>query len=78
MFLNLELRNHSDDEFNTAIIPCPEFIPFRQSSGVEKGVTYRFVQSDETNYYHPLGLAYYPDGAHDDVDELEPGVSSRF
>ena len=22
-----------------------------------------------------MGLAYYPDGAHDDVDELEPGVS---
>jgi len=43
--------------------------------GVEKGVTYRFVQSDESNYYHPLGLAYYPDGAHDDVDELEPGIA---
>jgi hypothetical protein len=33
---------------------------------------------DITNYYHPLGLAYYPDGAHDDVDELEPGVSSMI
>jgi hypothetical protein len=24
---------------------------------------------------HPLGFAYYPDGAHDDKDELEPIVS---
>ena len=32
------------------------------------------LQSDITNFYHPLGLAYYPDGAHDDVDELEPGI----
>jgi hypothetical protein len=23
---------------------------------------------------HPLGFAYYPDGAHDDKDELEPGI----
>jgi len=38
-------------------------------------VTYRFVQEDITNYYHPLGLAYYADGAHDDVDELEPGIA---
>ena len=43
--------------------------------GVERGVTYIFDQGDETNYYHPLGLAYYADGAHDDVDELEPVVS---
>lgn len=43
--------------------------------GIEKDVTYRFVQKDITNYYHPLGLAYYPDGAHDDVDELEPGIA---
>jgi len=43
--------------------------------GIEKGATYYFSQEDESNYYHPLGLAYYPDGAHDGVDELEPGVS---
>jgi len=43
--------------------------------GVEKGKTYHFIQTDITNYYHPLGFAYYPDGAHDDVDELEPGVT---
>eukprot|EP00551_Chaetoceros_affinis_P013895 CAMPEP_0203711904 /NCGR_PEP_ID=MMETSP0091-20130426/69760_1 /ASSEMBLY_ACC=CAM_ASM_001089 /TAXON_ID=426623 /ORGANISM="Chaetoceros affinis, Strain CCMP159" /LENGTH=303 /DNA_ID=CAMNT_0050589857 /DNA_START=244 /DNA_END=1156 /DNA_ORIENTATION=- len=42
--------------------------------GIEKGVTYVFDQGDESNYYHPLGLAYYPDGAHDDVDELEPVI----
>ena len=42
--------------------------------GMERGITYIFDQGDETNYYHPLGVAYYPDGAHDDVDELEPGV----
>lgn len=43
--------------------------------GIEKDVTYIFSQEDETNYYHPLGLAYYSDGAHDDVDELEPGIA---
>ena len=25
--------------------------------------------------YHPLGFAYYPDGAHADADELEPGIA---
>jgi len=43
--------------------------------GIEKGKTYKFKQYDTTNYYHPLGIAYYPDGAHDDVDELEPGIA---
>eukprot|EP00955_Chlamydomonas_euryale_P084852 364013-Chlamydomonas_euryale.AAC.8 len=23
------------------------------------------------NWYHPLGFAYYPDGAHEGVDEVE-------
>lgn len=23
---------------------------------------------------HPLGFAYFPDGAHKEVDELEPGI----
>jgi hypothetical protein len=41
---------------------------------MEQGVTYRFVQNDETNWYHPLGFAYFPDGAHSGVDELEPGI----
>jgi hypothetical protein len=25
--------------------------------------------------YHPLGFAYFPDGAHSGVDELEPGIA---
>lgn len=24
---------------------------------------------------HPLGFSYYPDGAHNDKDELEPGIT---
>jgi len=43
--------------------------------GMEVGETYTFLQSDRSNFYHPLGFAYYPDGAHDGVDELEPGVT---
>jgi hypothetical protein len=27
-----------------------------------------------SNYFHPLGFAYFPDGAHNGVDELEPGI----
>jgi len=42
--------------------------------GMEMGKTYRFVQADRSNYYHPLGFAYYADGAHAGVDELEPGI----
>merc|ERR1712232_1346698 len=42
---------------------------------MEVGQTYTFVQSDKSNYYHPMGFAYFPDGAHDDVDELEPGIA---
>merc|ERR1712003_618259 len=38
---------------------------------IKRGVEYTFVQKDATNWYHPLGLAYYPDGAHEDVPELE-------
>jgi hypothetical protein len=35
---------------------------------------YTFQQFDATNWYHPLGFAYEPDGALAMVDELEPGV----
>jgi len=42
--------------------------------GLELNTTYYFIQTDVTNHYHPLGFAYYPDGAHDDQDELEPGI----
>jgi len=42
--------------------------------GIEMGKTYRFLQADRSNWYHPLGLAYFADGAHAEVDELEPGI----
>lgn len=42
---------------------------------MELGVTYTFDQSHPTNWMHPLGFAYFADGAHKDVDELEPGIS---
>merc|ERR1712157_224193 len=38
---------------------------------IKRGVEYTMIQKDPTNWFHPLGLAYYPDGAHDDVPELE-------
>lgn len=43
--------------------------------GLEVGETYTFVQEDISNYYHPLGFAYFPHGAHEEQDELEPGIS---
>merc|ERR1712157_609163 len=33
---------------------------------IKRGVEYTLVQKDVSNWFHPLGLAYYPDGAHDD------------
>jgi hypothetical protein len=42
--------------------------------GMEQGVTYTFNQADDTNWMHPLGFAYLADGAHEGVDELEPGL----
>jgi hypothetical protein len=33
-------------------------------------------QADRSNWYHPLGLAYFADGAHAEVDELEPGIAA--
>jgi hypothetical protein len=41
---------------------------------LELGETYTFIQRHRSNYYHPMGFAYFPDGAHDDKEELEPGV----
>mmetsp|Transcript_27693 Transcript_27693/g.71275 ORF Transcript_27693/g.71275 Transcript_27693/m.71275 type:complete len:386 (+) Transcript_27693:191-1348(+) len=35
------------------------------------GQTYTFDQTQITNWYHPLGFAYYPDGALDDKPEIE-------
>ncbi|CAN0564020.1 unnamed protein product, partial [Ectocarpus sp. 12 AP-2014] len=40
------------------------------------GETYEFSQLEASNWYHPLGFAYYPDGAHEGVDELEEGIGS--
>jgi len=37
--------------------------------------TYKFDQSDKSNWYHLIGFAYYTDGAHAGVDELEPGIA---
>ena len=42
---------------------------------MKRGVTYTFDQSDNSNWYHPLGFAYFVDGAHNEVDELEPGIT---
>lgn len=61
-----ELGYYTFDECGSGVNP---------TLGIEKGVTYKFVQGDISNYYHPMGLAYYADGAHDDVDELEPGIA---
>merc|ERR1719482_2196824 len=42
---------------------------------MKQGETYIFDQADGSNWYHPLGMAYFPDGAHAGVDELEPGIA---
>ncbi|CAN0269391.1 unnamed protein product, partial [Hapterophycus canaliculatus] len=41
-----------------------------------RGQTYVFDQQEASNWYHPLGFAYYPDGAHEGVDELEEGIGN--
>jgi hypothetical protein len=43
--------------------------------GIELGQTYTFVQEDRSNWYHPMGFAYFPDGDHAGKAELEPGIS---
>lgn len=35
-----------------------------------------FDQLNSTNWFHPLGFAYEPDGAHEGVDELEEGIGN--
>lgn len=52
---------------------CPDQIS--PILAIEVKRTYRFVQSQVFNYFHPLGFAYYADGAHADEDELEPGIA---
>jgi len=43
--------------------------------GMKRDVTYTFKQYDGTNWNHPLGFAYFTDGAHEEVDELEPSIT---
>jgi hypothetical protein len=42
---------------------------------VKRGAITKFVQNDASNWMHPLGFAYEPDGAHKGVNELEPGLA---
>lgn len=46
--------------------------------GIEVGQVYKFVQTDRSNYMHPMGFAYFPDGAHVGKNELEPIVSGSM
>ena len=41
--------------------------------GIERGVRYVFDQSHNTNWFHPLGFAFGPDGVY--ADNLELGKS---
>ena len=48
--------------------------------GMYRDVVTEFMQSDVTNWFHPLGFAYDPDGLHKTIDgldqrELDPTVS---
>ena len=49
---------------------CPEAGTYPKLT-MEIGKTYRFVQTDESNWFHPLGFAYGQDGALADAPELE-------
>lgn len=39
---------------------------------------YTFIQADRTNYYHPLGFAYGPDGMKGGYPELSPTTAGSF
>ena len=43
--------------------------------GIEIGQTYTFLQEDISNWYHPMGFAYIPDGEHNGNAELEPYIT---
>lgn len=53
-------RNHVDNNAN--------------NNNYDRGQTYVFDQQDPSNWFHALGFAYEPDGAHEGVDELEEGI----
>lgn len=42
---------------------------------MEVGVNYLFLQTDRSNYYHPMGFAYLPVGPLTEEDELGPTIS---
>jgi hypothetical protein len=44
---------------------------------LEAGKEYTFHQQDISNWFHPLGFAYYPNGALVGADELEPSVAKE-
>jgi hypothetical protein len=43
--------------------------------GIEIGETYTFIQQHVSNYFHPMGFAYYADGTRKSADLLDPGYS---
>mmetsp|Transcript_35713 Transcript_35713/g.94625 ORF Transcript_35713/g.94625 Transcript_35713/m.94625 type:complete len:569 (-) Transcript_35713:41-1747(-) len=58
--VNLLIGETGNFEFAGLTGPSPDVT-------VQIGKTYTFDQADATNWYHPMGFAYYPDGAHGDT-----------
>lgn len=56
---------------NTTTNPYPTI-------GLEFGKQYIFDQAHISNYYHPLGFAYHPDGAHVNLPELEEDLYLQY
>ena len=52
---------------------CPGMV--MPTIGIEINQTYTFLQEDISNWYHPMGFAYIPDGEHNGNEELEPYIS---
>ncbi|GBG27440.1 Hypothetical Protein FCC1311_036612 [Hondaea fermentalgiana] len=51
-----------------------EDMGYQPTLGMEANVKYVFDQTNTTNWFHPLGFAYGPDGVYGDNLELEKGV----
>jgi len=68
---NFKLNQFASELGYYTVDDCEGIMPVL---GMKLDVQYRFVQEDESNYYHPLGFAYEADGAHAGVDELEPSI----